>query len=114
MRTIDPIRDRESLLSMPKAARLLPARSGRPAGPSVMWRYWAVGVKIGDDRVKLETVRVGNRRWTTEKAVRDFIARTNPVEPAAEPERAERTDDQLRREGLLESPRKKTSRQLAG
>jgi Protein of unknown function (DUF1580). len=73
--------DREELLSISAAARQCP---GRPHVATV-WRWAETGVK----GIRLETVQVGGRRFTSAEAIRRFIERTTAaaVGPAAEPPR---------------------------
>lgn len=59
----------EPLLTFPQAAQLLPA-DRRPSFVT-FYRWWRKGV--GPQRTKLETVRVGGRRYTSEAAMRRFI-----------------------------------------
>jgi hypothetical protein len=66
---IDPINDR--LLPLREAAGLFPRRRmGTKVNITTLWRW----MKTGARGVVLETVRVGNQNYTTEQAVRDFIA----------------------------------------
>lgn len=98
--SIDVIND--DLIQLSEAARLyLP----NPTNPATLWRWHKRGVLVGDRRIRLETVRVGRIRYTTETAFRRFVARTNeaeqPAGPAADPDRHDRTDAKLRAAGVL-------------
>jgi hypothetical protein len=67
--SIDPINDR--LLPLREAAGLFPRRRmGTKVNIATLWRWMTTGAR----GVVLETVRVGNQNYTTEQAVRDFIA----------------------------------------
>jgi hypothetical protein len=58
----------EQLLCFGEAAKLLPPGS-RPSY-TTFWRWWRHGV----NGVKLETVRVGGKRFTTAEAMQRFVA----------------------------------------
>jgi hypothetical protein len=60
-----------------KAGRLL---STNPS-PATMWRWALKGV----DGVKLETFKIGGRRYTTAEALDRFVARLNGPRSANEP-----------------------------
>ncbi len=60
----------ESLLRVPtEAAKVFP---GRP-NASTIWRWHRSGVRGG---IRLETVVVGSRRYTSREAIQRFIERT--------------------------------------
>ena len=61
-----------------KAGRLL---STNPS-PATLWRWAARGV----DGVKLETYKIGGRRYTTAEALDRFVARLNGPRSANEPQ----------------------------
>ena len=61
-----------------KAGRLL---STNPS-PATMWRWALKGV----DGVKLETFKIGGRRYTTAEALDLFLARLNGPHSANEPQ----------------------------
>lgn len=61
------------LISLREAANRLP---GQPH-VSTVWRWATFG--IGPDRIKLETVAVGGRKFATQRALLDFIASLNSV-----------------------------------
>lgn len=66
---IDPITDR--LLPLREAADLFPRRrKGTKVNIATLWRWMTTGSR----GVVLETVRVGSQNYTTEQAIRDFIA----------------------------------------
>jgi hypothetical protein len=79
----------EQLLTFNQAAQYLPERS-RPSA-ATWWRWWRTGVR----GVRLETVLVGGRRYTTKDSVQMFAARLTaaadgaPV-PVRSPARRER------------------------
>ena len=70
------------------AARNLPAlkqagRGGRRPDPATLHRWSTVGVKVGGQRIKLETVRIGGGpRQTNGAAVSRFVMRLNQAGPA--------------------------------
>ena len=75
---IDPINDR--LLPLREAADLFPRRRrGAKVNIATLWRWMTTGAR----GVVLETVRVGHQNYTTEQAVREFIAAQN--RPIAHP-----------------------------
>jgi hypothetical protein len=60
-----------------KAGHLL---STKPS-PATMWRWALRGV----DGVKLETYKIGGRRYTTPESVEKFVSRLNSTRSANEP-----------------------------
>jgi hypothetical protein len=60
--------EHESLISLAAAAKILP---GRPSIPT-LWRWRSRGV----GGVRLETVVIGGRRYTSHEAIAKFIAGT--------------------------------------
>jgi hypothetical protein len=87
----------ETLLSLSEAGRSLP----RQPGPSTLWRWHRRGIS----GVKLETVVIGGRRYTSHEALRRFVdATTSAREPGASPATTERPDvthARLEEAGLL-------------
>ena len=69
--------DSEQLLTLAEAAREVPGR--RHAG--TLSRWWRKAVH----GVRLETVLVGGRRFTSLEAIRRFIERLSEPRPADEP-----------------------------
>jgi hypothetical protein len=67
---IDPLSNR--LISIRQACRLLPGRGGRPLAISTAYRW----IFRGRRGCRLETVVVGGQRYTTEAALREFVAST--------------------------------------
>lgn len=65
----------EKLLTLTQAAKLLPHRPHL----SSVWRW----VRQGVQGVRLEHVKVGRRLFTTEEAVKRFIARLTEVDREA-------------------------------
>jgi hypothetical protein len=63
---IDPLND--TLVSLTDAAKLLP---GRPS-VHLLWRWRTAGVR----NVKLETVLIGGKRYTSTEAIQAFVRRT--------------------------------------
>ena len=63
---------RERPISFNEASKFLP-NDYRPHA-STWWRWWRVGLKNGKQRIHLETVVLGNRRFTTAEAVQRFAA----------------------------------------
>lgn len=66
---------REELLSLAQAARLIPSRPH----VSTLWRWCGRGVR----GVRLRTVIVGGRRYTTAAYVADFVAELSASPEAA-------------------------------
>lgn len=97
MRTIDLSRDK--LIPLAEAAAALPSRPSATA----LWRWWKKGVAVPGGRVKLETMRIGRRRFTTREAFRRFVESMNAdtVPADAEPNRAATTDAKLKAAGVL-------------
>jgi len=58
----------EAVISFPDAAKVLPAAS-RPSY-ATFWRWWRRGVR----GVKLETLLIGGKRYTTAEAMQRFVA----------------------------------------
>ena len=93
-----------------------------PRDRSSMWRYCRTGIKVGHRRVKLDSVKVGGRRYTSAEAWERFIAATSSADAHTPeiPTRRERERDQteasqrLVAAGLLSSRRKKGSRAFGG
>ena len=63
---------REQLLTFAQAAKVLPSDSGKPIALSTLHRWRMRGIK----GVKLETVLVGGRRYTSLPAIERFSAAT--------------------------------------
>lgn len=107
--------ERERLISLRAAARLVPSRDdegdegdgvGQPKGvhPATLHR-WA---RNGARGHRLETVCVGGRRFTSQEALWRFIQAINGeatsaliAVPKPDPERVEKAEERLRRAGLL-------------
>jgi hypothetical protein len=60
----------EKLLTIPEAAQCVPGERGK-RGVSTLWRWIAKGAR----GVKLESVLIGGKRYTSEEALARFIAR---------------------------------------
>ncbi len=58
----------ESVVSLTEAARILPTRPHA----STMWRWYKRGVR----GIRLETVVIGGKRYTSREALQRFIDRT--------------------------------------
>lgn len=76
----------ERLRAFNQAARVLP-KGSRP-NQSTWWRWWRHGVR----GVRLETVIVGGKRYTTDEAVLRFVAALNAATPGTVPWRSRRTE----------------------
>jgi len=65
----------ETLVNLTQAARMIPGRSGdKPLHRSTLHRWMTKGAKTADGRVvRLESVRVGGQRMTTQEALRRFL-----------------------------------------
>jgi hypothetical protein len=93
---IDPSADPLVLLST--AAEPLP----NPPSPACLWRWHAKGIR----GVRLETVVVGGRRYTTAAAWREFVTKLTANanadgRPAAVHPRSEELTTRLRAERLI-------------
>lgn len=78
----------ESLLTFDEAAAFLP--QGRRPSYQTWWRWWRHGCFNG---IKLETLLVGGRRYTTLAAVKKFAAElTDHRERQVQPPKATVTD----------------------
>lgn len=75
----------KNALCLSHAARewLPPARSGRPAHPSVLARWSDRGILVNGERVYLRTWRCGGQRITTKPAVEEFLTALNAGRPLA-------------------------------
>lgn len=108
---------REKLIELEHAGDEVKPRRDR----SSMWRYFLRGVKAGSRRVKLETVKVGGRRYTSSEAWQRFIeATTGPQTDCPGPTRRARqreqkdAADRLAAAGLISPRRKKSGRADGG
>lgn len=72
----------EQLLTFQEAAQLLP--EGRRPRASTWWRWW----KVGRNGVRLETLVVGGRRYTTAESVARFALALTQRQPIRKPDRA--------------------------
>lgn len=69
----------EDLLTLSQAAEMLPrGRDGKKRHLSTLWRWITYGVR----GQKLESILIGNVRYTSREAIDRFIARLNAVRPA--------------------------------
>jgi len=92
---IDPIKDR--LLPLRDAAELFPRRrKGTKVNIATLWRWMTTGAR----GLVLETVRVGNQNYTTEQAVRAFIAAQSRPTAAPIPRSADSAIRRLEKLGL--------------
>lgn len=94
----------QDLLTYGQAAQLLP-KGSRPSY-STFWRWWNRGIR----GVKLETVLVGGKRYTTAAAMQRFAealsgreqtSSPNASRTAARRRNARSTEDALRRHNVL-------------
>jgi hypothetical protein len=93
---IDPSAD--PLISLSMAAKTLP----KPPSPACLWRWHRKGVR----GVRLETVVVGGRRYTTAAAWREFVemvtANTTVADRPESPRvRSDQVEQKLRAERLI-------------
>lgn len=92
---IDPSRDK--LVPLSQIARSLPKKPS----PACLWRWHAKGVR----GIRLETVVVGGRRYTTERSWSKFVQATTAAAEQADdtecPERPESVRRGLVKKGLL-------------
>lgn len=56
-------------------AQIVRERFGRRISPSTIWRWHAVGIKAGEDRIKLEVVRCFGVWHCTREAFDEFLSR---------------------------------------
>lgn len=63
--------ERDRLLSLSEAAKVIPAVEGRKPHASTLWRWMRKGLK----GIKLDFVRVGHRICTTPEAIARFMER---------------------------------------
>jgi len=54
-------------------SKALRSKLPKPPSPSTAWRWRTVGVRIGDQTIRLDAVRVGGKWYTTDEAVDEFI-----------------------------------------
>jgi hypothetical protein len=65
--------DQETILSLSRAARSLPSRSGkRGVSTSTIWRWCARGIR----GIRLETILIGGIRYTSAEALQRFFSAT--------------------------------------
>lgn len=62
--------DVEKLITLQQAAALLPGENGKSVNPQTVWRWTMRGLR----GVRLETVVIGGRRYTSREAVCRFAA----------------------------------------
>ena len=79
--------DREQLLPLSEAAKLIPSAKGKHLHPASVWRWVRKGVVAPDGRrVKLDSAKVGGRWYTSREAVQRFLeALTQQFEVSAAP-----------------------------
>ncbi|MBL8863472.1 MAG: DUF1580 domain-containing protein [Planctomycetes bacterium] len=95
----------DELIPLRAAARLFPSSrgNGKPVHVATLYRWALRGVRGN----KLATVVVGGARYTTRAAVLAWIGELNPsarlpsFEPRPDPERVRRSEEILRRAGIL-------------
>jgi hypothetical protein len=92
----------ETLISLPQAARMLPAfRGNGRTSPTTLWRWISAGVRLPTgERLRLEGIRIGGRWLTTVEAITRFAKRQTDIrEPPPESGRVPgfRTPEQRRR-----------------
>jgi len=94
----------ETLISLGTASQLLPHHPS----PATLWRWYTRGV----NGVRLETAKIGKRRYTSREALQRFVTETTeaadsdrPPEltayPALPNERSAAKERRLRQRGLL-------------
>jgi hypothetical protein len=71
----------EELVSLSEVASMFPGRRGRKVAVATCWR-WATRGRKG---VRLETISIGGRRYTSREALMRWIDRLNPVQRVEEP-----------------------------
>ena len=94
---------RERPISFNQAAHFL-SEGARPSC-ATWWRWWRKGVR----GVRLATLVIGGRRFTTQKAVEEFIAATTAAASGVQPKarsRARRERDIARAEQELQAKHK--------
>lgn len=62
----------ETLISLSKASQLLPYKPS----PATLWRWFTRGV----NGVRLETAKIGKRRYTSREALQRFVTATTEAE----------------------------------
>ncbi len=85
-------------------------RNEIPGNPSIstVWRWATRGLAPavdGEPRIKLEVLYCGNRPYTTEQAIREFLQRVTAARLARiatrRPSQTDVTEDELRAAGLV-------------
>ena len=80
--TLAPSWIRQTLLTLPEAARLLPPyRHGRPVSVSCVSRWIRHGLRTPHGQVRLEAFRLGRRWLTSIEALERFAAAQTPELP---------------------------------
>lgn len=69
--------DPNEMFPLDKASNHVPGRPHR----STCWRWAERGVIRNGEKIRLETISVGGRRYTSQKAIDRFIAACNPPGP---------------------------------
>jgi len=87
----------EHLIPLNQVAEHIPSsRPGKKLNVGTVWRWASAGVRS----VKLETVSIGNSRYTSREALERFIARCSGAEALHQPTPTQRTDAQRKRDHL--------------
>lgn len=63
----------ESIVTLSEATKLIPGRQGRPPHVSTLFRWISRGIQCGDERVFLESIRIGGVRATSVQALTRFV-----------------------------------------
>ncbi len=102
--------DNVELLTLAKAARLLPpVRGDKTLHPSTLMRWATVGIKAASGRIiKLKSVFVGGTRMTSRAWMKEFQAARNDMEYQPLPETAEQ-EEKLLEEQAAEALRRMRS-----
>jgi len=91
--------EHEKLMSLPDVAAMLPGRRRRKLALSTVWRW----IKRGRKGVRLESIVIGARRYTSREAVLRWLAQLNEVESS--PQRSTSRMLDTRVEGQLDALR---------
>ncbi len=96
--------DQTTAESLQPLLPLLAQMLGKRPSPATLWRWHKVGIKVGDDRVRLEAKRVGGQLYGSVEAVERFIQAQNPPIADSTEESEDRSPDmeqKLQAAGML-------------
>jgi hypothetical protein len=88
----------EALLTLAEAAARFPGRNGKRCSIQTVYRWCYRGVHRPTGTVRLESVVIGGRRYTSQEAIKRFVERLNPCGEDVNPQPLPRSLDTRLRE----------------